>query len=160
RRLSTLVEEDRSATAVIVIDRYGIPQRLSRQDLLEASLRTARALRSLNVDTDSLVVVALPNSLEHVVVAYASWWLGPCYMPLSTRLPLAERSQVLHAAATSGRRTVVVDLEDGGDATIGLERLIDLASRMPADELPDVIPIIGRAIPSSGSTGRAKVIVE
>jgi acyl-CoA synthetase (AMP-forming)/AMP-acid ligase II len=76
------------------------------------------------VTATSLVVLAIPNSVELVLSAYAAWWLGSCVLPLSTKLVPAEQAAVLAAAAESGRPIVTIVAEGvhvgGTDLGIGL----------------------------------------
>jgi bile acid-coenzyme A ligase len=101
-----------------------------------------------------MVVIELPNSVEHVVSSFATWKVGACVLPLRWDLPDWERTKVLAVAEPAvvvGNRT-----DPGPWPVVAPETLEDPAG---SDEpLPDRIPIRARAIASSGSTGVPKVI--
>jgi bile acid-coenzyme A ligase len=151
------VAPDRRCLVSVAVD--GTERSLATEDLLRASLRTGRLLRSRGVDSDSLVVIALPNGAEHVVVCYAAWWLGACVLPISARTPPWERDRLLDAAAASRRKMLFIG-EAVPDHVSGLAVSdLDGATELPADALPVIVPIPGVAIPSGGSTGTPKIIV-
>ena len=160
QRLRDLATADGHTTAIVFVSPDGAESKLTNAELYVRSLRTARLLQSRGVGSQSLVGIALGNTADAVVVAFAAWWCGACVMPLSHRLPDTELDQVLEAAVESGRRLFVA-----GDLTTGRAKVIpraDLATAnsMSSEPLPVVIPNPGRAIPSGGSTGRPKLITD
>ena len=136
--------------------------RLVRADRSEATLtwsqleaaanRLARRLAELGVHDDATVAVGLPNSLEHTVAAQAIWKLGACVLPLSAKLPAAERDELL---ALGKPAVVIADWPD----VEGLRGADVLGSEGDASPLPDVIPQPWKAVASGGSTGKPKLIV-
>lgn len=87
-----LAEEDPEAPAV----RCG-GEMITRLGLLVAAERRAAAIRP-----GSVVTVSRPNSVGFVVETVAAWLAGATPLPLSPRLPPAEREAVLALAATPG----------------------------------------------------------
>jgi bile acid-coenzyme A ligase len=166
RRLHDLALEEPGAPALTVVEPGGASVSVTRAELDHRSLALAGALADAGVTADSLVLLAIPNSVEFVACAYAAWWLGACVLPLSTKLVAAERAGVLAAAADSGRPivTIVADSGQACGTDIGLSGLLDKALTRPAgapgDREHDVVPFPGRALPSGGSTGRPKIIVD
>ncbi|HEX4220671.1 MAG TPA: AMP-binding protein, partial [Acidimicrobiales bacterium] len=166
RRLHDLALAEPSAPALTVVEPGGGSVSVTRAELDHRSLALAGALAEAGVTQDSLVLLAIPNSVEFVACAYAVWWLGACMLPLSTKLVAAERAGILAAAAESGRQiiTIVADGVQAGGTDISLSRLLDKARTRPADAPPDrehdIVPFPGRALPSGGSTGRPKIIVD
>ncbi len=65
----------------------------------------ASVLREIGVDEESVVVVALPNDIRHVVAALGSWKLGSLVVPIDPDLAGAERDQLVSALGD----VVVVD---------------------------------------------------
>ena len=116
---------------------------LSRYDLDARTTRLARAFAARGVGRGDLVSIALPNVVAHVECSVAAWKLGAVPMPLSAKLPPAERDAVLEVAAPA----LVVTPDD-------------IPEPDPDDSpLPDVVGPSWKAPTSGGSTGRPKVIV-
>ncbi len=154
RRLAELAEMQPDATAFIFVTTDGSEWPVTWRQLEDRSNRVARGLAKRGVGQGDMVVIELPNSVEHVVAAFAVWKVGGCVLPLRWDLPAWERERVLAVAEPAivvGRRT-----EDGPWQLAAPELLDDPGSG--ADPLPDRIPDPARAIASSGSTGVPKVI--
>lgn len=96
-----------------------------------------------------MVTIELPNSVEHVVVAFGAWKVGACVLPLRWDLPEWERSRVLDVAESA----IVVGTRGDAVAPDALE-----PAGVSEEAVPDRIPDLARAIASSGSTGTPKVI--
>jgi bile acid-coenzyme A ligase len=172
RRLHDLAVEEPDARALTVVDLGGETTQYTRAELDQQAAALARAMEAAGVTSESLVVLAVPNSAEFVLCAYAVWWLGACVLPLSTKAVVSEQREVLAAAAESGRPLVLVaapgvavaDDRVNGELLVSLEKLVvDSLSRstepLTAPE-EDRAPFPGRALPSGGSTGRPKIIVD
>lgn len=114
----------------------------TRDELDRHTNRRARTLAGRGVTRGDLVAIALPNTVHHVAASVAAWKLGAVPLPLSARLPAAEREAVLAVA----RPAVVID-----------------RALAPTDEddspLPPVVGPSWKAPTSGGSTGTPKVIV-
>jgi bile acid-coenzyme A ligase len=100
-----------------------------------------------------VVTIALPNGLEAVVAAWATWKLGGTAQPLSHRLPARERAEIVELADSA--------LVLGGDELPGRQCLA--ANYVPDDALSDapLDPVVSpcwKAMTSGGSTGRPKLI--
>ena len=132
---------DKPAVVLARVDRTETV--LTYGELCDGATRLAHVLAGRGAGPNSFVVIALPNSLQHYVVSYATWMLGACVLPVNPQLPDAELAKVLELVPDRIVVDVVPDL-----------------SGVAADPLPDVISNPGKAIPSGGSTGRPKVIVE
>ena len=124
---------------------------------LEASTnRLARAYAELGVTKDSLVTIALPNSIEFIEAAIAIWKLGATPQPVSNRLPDRERQAIVELADS----VLVV----GADPAAHPAR-----NTLPTGWVPDASiddsPLADatsdrwKAPTSGGSTGRPKLIV-
>jgi bile acid-coenzyme A ligase len=111
-------------------------------ELDRATNRLARAYAGAGVGQDAVVAVVLPNSAAFVRACVAAWKLGATPLPLSVRLPPAERERVLALAAPALVVESEVDAAGYGDA-----------------ELPERSPTHWKALTSGGSTGRPKLIV-
>ena len=63
---------------------------LTRGELESSTNRLARAYAELGVGVGDYVTIALPNSIEWMQAALATWKLGAVPQPLSPRLPEPE----------------------------------------------------------------------
>jgi bile acid-coenzyme A ligase len=118
--------------------------------------RRARLFASLGVKVGDFVTIALPNGNEFYETTFAVWKLGATPNPVPSQLPHGEFSAIVDLI----KPALVVA---GEDLTIsGVNRLPAEAdasgfSSEPGDE---PLAISWKAIPSGGSTGRPKVIVD
>jgi bile acid-coenzyme A ligase len=129
---------------------------ISRQELESQANRTARALGVLGVGAGDFVTLAMPNSIDFYVAAFACWKLGAVPQPVSSRLPppelralveLAQPAVVLGVDSLPGVRSPVLPLGWSADTALSDEPLE---------------PVVGgswKAMPSGGSTGRPKIVV-
>ncbi|MBU1377082.1 MAG: AMP-binding protein [Alphaproteobacteria bacterium] len=130
---------------------------LSRATLAARANRRARALAAAGVIEGDFVAIALPNSLAFMEIAFACWILGATPAPVSHRLPVLELKAILELMQP---RLVV-----GGESSraTGLS-IVDEASlydpALSGAPLPEHTARHVKAIPSGGSTGRPKVIVD
>ncbi|GAC1395510.1 MAG: AMP-binding protein [Mycobacterium sp.] len=149
RRLSELAEKRSSATAFIFVGDDGDERHVTWRQLDLRSNRVARTLTARGVGQGDMVTIELPNSVEHVVVAFGAWKVGACVLPLRWDLPARERSRVLSVAGSA----IVVGSRDDVVAPDALE-----PAGVGDGAVPDRIPNPARAIASSGSTGTPKLI--
>jgi bile acid-coenzyme A ligase len=115
---------------------------LTRGRLDARTNQRARHFARAGVGAGSLVVLALPNSVELVEGVVATWKLGAVPLVIPPTMPAAERGPVLELGAPA----LVVDAPD--DAWTGESE----------DPVPVVTPPNWRASTSGGSTGRPKLI--
>ncbi len=156
RRLSDLAEIHGDATALVFVTVTGDERRISWRELDQRSNRAARSLTRMGIGQRDMVVIDLPNSVEHIVCAFASWKVGACAMPLRWDLPDWERARVLAVA-----RPAVVLGSSTAEAEAQWRHINAAVLEDPAvssDPVVDCVPDPARAIASSGSTGTPKVI--
>jgi len=152
-RLGQLAAEDPHERALLVRQADGTTSSLSRGELDAWSNRLAHRLAQDGVGPRSFVAIHLPTSLEHVVATLAAYKLGVCPMPISHRMPEAERDALLALAAPAA---VVSDAgELAGISRQAMRALDGYPDRPP----PDVVPQPYKAIASGGSTGKPKLVV-
>lgn len=120
----------------------GTTDRMTWAELERATNRLARAYVEAGVGQDAIVAVVLPNSAAFVRACVAAWKLGATPLPLSVRMPPAERERILALAPPA----LVVESE------------VD-ATGFDDAELPDRSPTYWKALTSGGSTGSPKLIV-
>lgn len=158
-RLAELAVTHAEQTAIVSVSRNGAETALTYEQLELSARRAARLLAERGTDDRCLVVLAVSNSLDHVVATQAAWKLGACVLPLSPTLSSYERGRILRLAQTEF--TTVVMGESDGLAQVSVpSALVQEARDYSADELASVTPCPGRAIASGGSTGAPKLIVD
>ncbi|MFB7091538.1 AMP-binding protein [Streptomyces sp. NPDC056296] len=151
RILRRLAEADPDFEALVCEDEVMTRGRLERQ-----SNRLARAYAEKGVSYGDYVAIALPNGIGFYVSFLATLKLGAVPMPLSYRLPAAERRTIADLADVRlivggsrddhpGRECVDADFTPGDD--------------LSDEPLPEVVSPAWKAPTSGGSTGRPKIIV-
>ncbi|MES2489148.1 MAG: AMP-binding protein [Pseudomonadota bacterium] len=152
-RLTQLAAERPDEIALIVERWAGGDDRLSWKQLEQWANQLAHRLAELSVGPQSFVVINLPNGIEHIVAAQAAYKLGACPMPVGSRMPAAERDQLMALASPAA---VISDAPELNGITRSEMRALD---RYPITPPPDAIPQPFKAIASGGSTGKPKLIV-
>ena len=156
RRLGDLARERPDALALVFARRDGTQRRHSWRELDRASNRIARLLATHGLGQGDWLVIGLFNRPEHTLATLAGWKLGACVLPLSARLPPAERDGLL---ALADPALVLADWEPASRPQLGLADL-DRARGLDPGPLPDRISHPGKAVGSGGSTGRPKIIID
>lgn len=130
---------------------------LTRRELAARINRRARALLRAGVGQDDFVAIALPNGTDFMEIAFACWAIGATPAPVSHRLPPVELSAILELMRP---RLIVGDVSapEAGATVVSEADLYD--ADLSADPLPEAVARYVKAIPSGGSTGRPKVIVD
>src|SRR5262245_38945309 len=98
RRLTQLAQQKPDEIALIVDRQNGGTDRLTWLQMEQWANRLAHRLAEAGVKQASFVAINLPNCLEHVVGTLAAYKLGACPMPVSYRMPAAERDQLMALA--------------------------------------------------------------
>ncbi|MFV3126698.1 AMP-binding protein [Niveispirillum sp. KHB5.9] len=133
----------------------GVTTRFAELDA--ASNRKARQLAALGVGEGDLVTLAVPNSLEFYVTAFAIWKLGATVGIVSSRLPAAE----LRTIVELGNARLVIGEEH---ARIDGWNFLAMGAAPGAEfsdaPLPSKTPARWKIHTSGGSTGRPKLIVD
>ncbi len=155
RALGRVAEREPDRRSLIVEDRV-----VRAAELEAAANRLARAYRELGVGVGDRVTIALPNGVEHVLACLACWKLGAVPNPISAQLPERERRELVALADPK----LVVGVPEGsypGRRCLpeGREGLGGDPSRS-AEPLPDRVSPHAQALPSGGSTGRPKLILD
>ena len=155
-RFRALAAEHPDTTAIRYTAADGAGRMLTWGQLDGWTDRLARGLLARGVGPGSTVVVALPNSPEHVALCHAAWKAGALVLPIRHALPVPEREAILELAAAA----IVVSAWDdpGAPWHVHVSELASLEDGS-GTALPDVAMQPARAIGSGGSTGRPKLIV-
>ena len=113
-RLTQLGAERPHEIALICERSEGGDESLTRLDLEQWANRLAHRLAELYVGPGSFVAISVPNGLDHIVATLATYKLGGCPMPISYRMPPAERDAMMALAAP---KAVVSDAPELGGIT-------------------------------------------
>ncbi|WP_432969786.1 AMP-binding protein [Dactylosporangium sp. CA-233914] len=150
RTLARLAAEDPDFVALSFGD-----ESMTRRRLEQESNRLARVYSEMGAKLGDYIAVALPNSIDFYVAFFAALKVGAVPMPLSYRLPVAERQGIIELT----KPVVLVGV--GGDDHPGYPSLPvgfrpdDSVSDAP---LPEVVSPSWKAPASGGSTGLPKII--
>lgn len=156
RRLKVLATEHPSKPALIFAPQQGEDRIITWRELDERSNQIARLLAEYGVGPESMVVVGVWNSPEHILVTTAAWKLGALALPLRALLPGRERDEILDLAQPA---VVFADWQGTRFPPLAPDEL-SRADAFDASPLSDDPPHPGKAIASGGSTGRSKIIVD
>lgn len=155
RRLTELAETFGDDVAVVFAAADGTETLMSWRELEARANQFGHFLLSRGVGEGDLAVVALPNSLEHLIADFGAWKAGASVLPLRHDLPPWERDRLL---AIADARIVVAAWADAAPGTLTIADVAG-STTFPTESPPDVVPRWARAIASSGSTGRPKLII-
>lgn len=128
---------------------------LTFRDIDEASDLAAHRYALLGIGLGDVVAIALPNSIEFIVAAYATLKVGASIAPLSHRLPLRERRQLIDLANPA----LIVGAEPSehrGRVCIAGNLEPKVTGRI---SLPLVVSQQWKLTTSGGTTGVPKLIV-
>ncbi|MEV5750614.1 AMP-binding protein [Actinoallomurus sp. NPDC052308] len=124
------------------------PVTLSRRELDERANRLAWELRDHGVRVGDRVAIVLPNGVDCVVALVAAWKAGGTPVPISDRMPEAEREPVLELA----RPKIVIAASGPGTLPPSA------GAGQPESAPPGIVPQPWKILTSGGSTGRPKLI--
>jgi len=162
--LHQIVEQARTGPDLPAVKDLGTD--LSYAELTEMAARLSAGLAGQGVKEGDRVALLLPNSVDFVVAAVASLWIGAIFVPLSVADPEARLASIV-ADCTP---TVVIRSDeppkDGhaphSDSLGGAPVLPISALRDDGADLPGPVPVSPRvayAIYTSGTTGAPKGVL-
>jgi bile acid-coenzyme A ligase len=155
KRITDIAQSHPDSVALVHVAPDGSERSATFLQLERRSNQVARMLAGRGVGQGSMVVIALHNSLEHFYCVIATWKLGATPLPMRWDLPAWERQRLLDLAQPTA---VIGSAQEPVDGEIRLED-IDATTALDDGALPDRIPQPLKAIASSGSSGKAKLIV-
>lgn len=147
QRLRQLVAESPDAPLLTVVAADGSEQVATAATLERRSSQLAGAFARKGVGVGDRVALALRNSPELVIAAFATWKVGATPVPVRWDLPGWELDQL--------REVVAAELYLGDEDLSWIRATAD--AEVPA--LPEVTSPRMQGICSSGSTGTPKIIV-
>lgn len=165
RRIADLADERADDVAVVFAATDGTERAITWSELDARANQIARAFEErMAADTRSgeelaperFVVIALPNSPEHLFCAIAAWRLGACVLPLRWDLPEWERDRLVALA----RPALVVGDWDVAPVPAMSRTDVGTTTSYDAGVVPDRVADPAQAVASGGSTGSPKLIVD
>ncbi len=148
RQLTIRAETDPLGPALTVIGRDRGEVTLSWDALERLANQWARALQSSGATPESFVALSVPNSVELVAAALATWKIGAVPIPMRWDLPDWEQERLLEVISPA-----FVLTEDN------VAELAATAATLDDSALPDIVSPAVNGICSSGSTGLPKIIL-
>jgi bile acid-coenzyme A ligase len=127
---------------------------ITRAELDASTNRLARVYQDRGVGVGDYVTIALPNSIEFLQAAIATWKLGAVPQPLPARLPDVEFEGFL---ALRPRALVVGRAVPRGEIP-SLPMAFTPDAEVSDTPLPEVVSPSWKSMASGGSTGRPKLI--
>jgi bile acid-coenzyme A ligase len=127
---------------------------LTRGELDSSTNRLARAYAALGVGLGDYVTIVLPNSIEWIAAALATWKLGAIPQPLSARLPDEELKGLLELKP----RALLVGRADPSGVILSVPGDFIPDAGLSDAPLPEAVSPAWKALGSGGSTGRPKLI--
>lgn len=155
-RVTQLAAERPEEVAIVSVDMADRETAISWKELDRSSNKLAHWLAQGGFTASTMLMVSLPNCIEHYMVSLAAWKLGACVLPVSYRMPDAEFDGMVGLVED---RFILSD-RGGADAGLAALRAALNEERISDQPLPVVTAHPGKAIGSGGSTGRSKIIVE
>ena len=145
---------DPSHTAVTDLDRE-----LSYEELIDEVARLATGLLDHGVSEGDRVALLIPNSVDFVVAALSSLWVGAIFVPLAITDPTSRLETIVADCAPA---LVVTSDRDGSEPppSLGDARLVLLHELREGDRAPvpesDAFSRVAYMIYTSGTTGTPK----
>lgn len=140
------------ATALVLGDRV-----LTFSTLDGMSNRLARMLQEHGVLSGARVVISMPNRPQFIAAMYAAWKLGAVPCPVSYRLVASEFAAMVSliqpTCIVGDAATHIADADRVNVDSMNWEDYCD-------SPLPPAISIPGKIMPSGGSTGQPKLIID
>jgi bile acid-coenzyme A ligase len=156
RRITLLAGQHPGRVAIIFADAGGNERDISWGELEARSNQAARLLAAHGIGQGSMLVVALPNSPEHMYAVIGAWKLGATVLPLRWDLPAWERDRLVALARATA---VVADWPERASVPVLSAASVRGSAALASGVLPDRVPNPAKALSSGGSTGKPKLIV-
>jgi bile acid-coenzyme A ligase len=158
QRLRDLAATRPDAVALIGLRDVAADDVITYAELDEAVDRAATLLAGAGVTSRSLVVVSLPDVPLHPTITYGAWRLGACVLPMSPRLPRAERERIL-LATVEFPHVVTVGVFAEGSPDVPIASADELAVQ-ERGTWGDVVARPAMAIGSGGTSGTPKITID
>jgi bile acid-coenzyme A ligase len=125
-------------------------------DLALRSAQAAARLADAGVDPEMGVLIASRDPFAFAVATFAAWRLGACVIPANPALPMLEQERLRETTRSLRPCLIVADWDGPRDLTP--EELLEPTDLEPV--FGGQIPQPAVAMPSGGTSGRPKLIVD
>jgi D-alanine--poly(phosphoribitol) ligase subunit 1 len=136
---------------------------LTYAELIDAAARLAAGLSARGVREGDRVALLLPNSVDFVVAALASLWIGAIFVPLAVTDPERRLTAIVSDCAAA----IVIEVDEAGRdvvrASLGGSPVVSIGAlredRAPIAEALPASARVAHAIYTSGTTGTPKGVL-
>lgn len=155
-QLKYIADYKPDTTAIICIDKKDNVSSITWRELFIQSNKLAWMLKEKKIGQGSIVMVALPNSIEHIVATFAIWKVGACYLPVSSKSAKKELIEITNMISPD---IAFSEFEVPGTAlTLDIEAMYKEMEEQP-EHMPEDIQVNPNMISlSGGTTGKPKLI--
>lgn len=155
-QLKYIADKKPDSIAIIYIDKEGNTSSITWRQLYIQSNKLAWMLKEKKMGPSTVIMVAWPNCIEHIIAVFAIWKIGACYLPISNKTAnkeLTEISQMISPAAVFAEFDI-----PGVPLTLNMKMMYESMAEQP-EEMPEDIKADPNMISLSGGTsGRPKLI--
>lgn len=143
-------------TAIIYIDKNDEPHEITWHQLHVQSNRLAWMLKRESIGPGTVVMVAWPNSIEHIIATFAIWKAGACYLPVSDKIACKELFEVSEMINASAAFTEC----DIPEVALTFNKLMmyDAMKGQPEEMPEDIMSNPNMISMSGGTSGKPKLI--
>ncbi|MEU6073960.1 AMP-binding protein [Micromonospora sp. NPDC047074] len=154
QRVADLAEAHPERAALVALSRNGSATTVGYRELDRRANHCAAVLARHGLGAGDVVVIALPNGVDHVVATLAGWKLGATVLPLDPRSPAGDTAQILTDVAPAlfvgvPRQELPIRVVDP----------VEWGSGESHHAPPEPSGPPRSALATGGTTGRPKVVV-
>lgn len=145
-----------NSIAIIYIDKKGKTSSITWQQLHSQSNKLAWMLKEKQVGPGSVVMVAWPNCIEHIIATFAIWKIGACYLPICNK---TAKKELIEITGMISPAISFAEFEVPGAAlTLNIQMMYE-EMREQSEDMPEDIEVNPNMISFSGGTsGKPKLI--
>lgn len=157
-QLKYIADYKPDSIAIIYIDKIGRTSSITWRQLFIQSNKLAWMLKERKIGKGSVVMVAWPNSIEHIIATFAIWKVGACYLPISYKIAkkeLVEITDMISPAIAFAefevpKATLTLNIKTMYESMIGQR-----------EDMPEDIKVNSNMISLSGGTsGKSKLVCQ
>lgn len=142
--------------AVIYIDKEEKVSTITWQQLHIQSNKLAWNMMEKGVGAGAVVLVSLPNCIEHIISIFGIWKTGACYLPISHKTTETELAEICRIISPSA---AISDLDiPGGIYRLSTGMVYAAMEGQPEEMPPDVAANPNMISLSGGTSGKLKFI--
>lgn len=144
------------STAIIYIDKDDCKTTISWRELHNRSSQFAWKLIEDGMGPGSVILVTLPNCIEHIIAAFAIWKAGACYFPISHKTARLELEEICQTVSPVGAFS---DFNVPGTAfCLDSKTIYQTMEGKKVEMPPDIEAAPNMISPSGGTSGKLKFI--